>query len=134
MLAIHDLNSYYAVAFDSFQLDESVDCWVEGGILDESETGFGVFQGRDAIREFFRDTLFANAEHVIHMMFNHLVRSIDGDRAEGCVFCLVEVATKDGGRRRAHVKYEDEYVRQDGVWKFGSRVVTSAFPHDPLPG
>ena len=68
------------------------------------------------------------------MMFNHLVHGIDGDRAEGSVFCLVEVATTDGGHRRAHVRYDDEYVRCNGAWKFGKRVITSAFPHDPLAG
>ena len=47
-LAIHDLNTTYALVFDSFQLEESVNCWTEDGILDESETGFGVFHGRDA--------------------------------------------------------------------------------------
>lgn len=132
-VAIHDLNSRYAVSFDTFQLDEAVTCWTVDGVLDESETGFGVFRGHDAIRGFFRDTLFAHAAHVVHLMFNHLVTSIDGDTAEGVVYCLTEVATKDGGHVRAHVRYEDEYVRVAEQWKFRSRVIRSAFPHDALP-
>ncbi|MEU0844466.1 nuclear transport factor 2 family protein [Streptomyces sp. NPDC005962] len=54
--AIHDLNTRYAVAFDSFRSDESSGCWAEDGVLDERETGFGLFQGRDAVRAFFRDS------------------------------------------------------------------------------
>ncbi|WP_199921488.1 nuclear transport factor 2 family protein, partial [Streptomyces rimosus] len=46
--AIHDLNTRYAVAFDGFRLNESSGCWAEDGVLDERETGFGLFQGREA--------------------------------------------------------------------------------------
>ncbi|OKI06203.1 hypothetical protein A6A06_37495 [Streptomyces sp. CB02923] len=129
--AIHDLNTRYAEAFDSFRLDESSGCWAEDGVLDERETGFGLFQGRDAVRVFFRDSLFAHARHVIHVMFNHLVTDIEGDHAAGIVFCLVEVVKNDGGYVRSHVKYEDEYVRVDGQWKFGSRVIKPSFPGAP---
>ncbi|MGW8378203.1 nuclear transport factor 2 family protein [Streptomyces sp. ODS28] len=129
---IQDLNSRYAVAFDGGRLDEAVECWAEDGVLDETETGFGLFEGRDAIRAFFRDTLMANSAHVIHMMFNHLITRIDGDHGEGSVHCQVEVVKTDGGYARAHVKYTDRYVRDGGGWRFASRVVTSAFPHQAL--
>ncbi|MFD7662182.1 nuclear transport factor 2 family protein [Streptomyces sp. NPDC059788] len=129
---IQDLNSRYAIAFDSGRLDESVDCWAEDGVLDETETGFGRFEGREAIRAFFRDTLMANATNVVHMMFNHLITGIEGDRGEGRVNCLVEIVKTDGGYARAHVTYTDRYVRVAGRWKFASRVVTSSFPHEAL--
>ncbi|GAA1718252.1 nuclear transport factor 2 family protein [Streptomyces yatensis] len=129
--AIHDLNTRYAVAFDGFRLNESSGCWAEDGVLDERETGFGLFQGREAIRDFFRDSLFAHARNVIHIMFNHLVTDIEGNRAAGSVSCLVEVVKNDGGYVRSHVKYEDEYIRVDGQWKFGSRVIKPSFPGAP---
>ncbi|MFI2241487.1 nuclear transport factor 2 family protein [Streptomyces chrestomyceticus] len=129
---IQDLNTRYAIAFDSRQLDESVGCWAEDGILDETEGGFGLFEGRQAIRAFFRDSLMANSTHVVHMMFNHLITSIEGDHGEGRVNCLVEIMKTDGSHARAHVTYNDRYVRIAGRWKFASRVVTSAFPHEPL--
>ncbi|MEU1982051.1 nuclear transport factor 2 family protein [Nocardia sp. NPDC019395] len=129
--AIHDLNARYAIAFDGFQLDESSGCWAEDGVLDERETGLGLFRGRETIREFFRDELFAHARHVIHVMFNHLITDIEDDRAAGSVFCVVEVVTTDGDYIRSHVAYEDEYVRVDGQWKFGSRVIKPSFPGVP---
>lgn len=129
---IQDLNSRYAIAFDSGQLDESVDCWAEDGILDETETGLGLFEGREAIRVFFRDTLMANSTNVVHMMFNHLITSIEGDHGEGRVNCLVEIVKTDGSYARAHITYSDRYVRVAGQWKFASRVVTSSFPHEAL--
>ncbi|WHX18943.1 nuclear transport factor 2 family protein [Streptomyces malaysiensis subsp. malaysiensis] len=129
---IQDLNSRYAIAFDSGRLGESVDCWAEDGILDETEAGFGLFEGREAIRAFFRDNLMANSTNVVHMMFNHLVTSIDGDHGEGSVHCLVEIVKTDGSYARAHVKYNDRYVRVAGRWKFASRVITSSFPHEAL--
>lgn len=129
---IQDLNSRYATAFDSGQLDESVGCWAEDGTLDETETGFGLFEGREAIRVFFRDTLMANSRNVVHLMFNHLITRIEGDRGEGRVNCLVELVKTDGSYARAHIVYSDRYVRVAGRWKFASRVVTSSFPHETL--
>jgi ketosteroid isomerase-like protein len=130
--AIHDLNSLYAISFDEFRLAECVNCWTHDGVLDESETGFGVFHGREEIRKFFRDSLFANAQHVVHLMFNHLVTDIDGDTATGRVSCLTEIVRNDGAHLRAYVTYTDDYRRTDGEWKFGSRTITSAFPHEAL--
>ncbi|MDJ1130582.1 nuclear transport factor 2 family protein [Streptomyces iconiensis] len=130
---IQDLNSRYAIAFDERRLDESAGCWTEDGILDETEGGFGLFEGRDAIRTFFRDTLMANSTHVVHVMFNHLITRIDGDHAEGSVHCLTEIIKTDGGYARAHVKYDDRYARAGGEWKFAARVVTSAFPAQGMP-
>lgn len=93
---------------------------MEDGILDETEGGFGLFEGREAIRAFFRDSLMANSTHVVHMMFNHLITSIEGGHGEGRVNCLVEIMKTDGSSARAHVAYNDRYVRDAGRWKFAS--------------
>ncbi|WP_371858782.1 nuclear transport factor 2 family protein [Streptomyces chrestomyceticus] len=90
--------------------------------MDETEGGFGLFEGREAIRAFFRDSLMANSTHVVHMMFNHLITSIEGDHGEGRVNCLVEIMKTDGSCARAHVTYNDRYVRVAGRWKFAGRV------------
>lgn len=131
-LAIQDLNTRFAVSFDSFQLDATVDCWSEDGVLDERPIGFGLHEGQNEIRAFFRDKLFANARHVIHVMFNHLIDEIDGDKATGSAFTLVEIVRTDGVYARAHAKYEDSYVKVAGAWKFQSRTVRTSFPHDAL--
>jgi hypothetical protein len=128
---IHDLNTRYATTFDNFQLEDCVECWTEDGVLDETRLGNGLFESRGEIRDFFRDRLFANAAHVIHLMFNHLVGEVDGDRAVGYVYCLVEVVKRDGGYVRLHCKYTDDYVRVGGEWKFQRRTISSSFPTDP---
>ncbi|OKH99810.1 hypothetical protein A6A06_22330 [Streptomyces sp. CB02923] len=124
---IQDLNSRYAIAFDSRCLDEAVDCWAEDGILDETGTGFGLFEGHAAIRAYF-GKLMDGFPHVIHVMFNHLTTGIDGDHGAGSVHCLVEFVSTDGSYDRVHVKYDDRYVRVGGGWKFASRVLTPTFP------
>lgn len=129
---IQDLNTTFAVTFDNFELEKCVNCWTKDGILDEREIGFALYDSRNAIRDFFRDSLFANAKHVIHIMFSHLISEIKGNKAKGRAYALVEVMMNDGTYRRAHTLYIDEYVKKDGQWKFKSRVIRSSFPHDAM--
>jgi 3-phenylpropionate/cinnamic acid dioxygenase small subunit len=59
-----------------------------------------------------------------HVMTNIVVESVDGDRATARTVLLVfEVARTPGSEIHPHGMgvYEDELVRIDGSWRFGSR-------------
>ncbi len=91
-----------------------------------------MFEGREAIRAFFRDSLMANSTHVVHMMFNHLITSIEGDHGEGRVNCLVEIMKTDGS---SPAPTSRTTIATSGSQAGGSSPVasiTSAFPHEPL--
>jgi hypothetical protein len=50
---------------------------------------------------------------------NHLI-AIDGDRAEGRVYCLAQL-DRDAELQEQTIVYEDRYVRADGRWLFSRR-------------
>jgi len=80
-------------------------------------------EGHAAIRELmigFRRTPF-----VIHNVMNPII-DVDGDTAKGDWHAII-VATEGGQAVWVFGKYEEEYVRLDGKWKFQHvRFVTAA--------
>lgn len=86
----------------------------DGGVL-------GRVEGRETIRAFF-----GAASKLLPFAIHHVTNAaieVDGDRATGhwhlfqpCVHAVGETALWIAGR------YQDEYVREDGVWRF-SKVV-----------
>jgi hypothetical protein len=57
-----------------------------------------------------------NHDHIVHL------DDADSDRASGLVFCHAEVSSAKG-HFLAAIRYHDKYVRHDGRWKFGERLL-----------
>lgn len=90
--------------------------FVEDGVWDGGELGRA--EGRDKIRRFFRRApeVFPFA---IHNVMNPIIE-VDGDRATGRWY-LLQPCTRRGENEEAMWlagRYEDEYVRVGGEWKF----------------
>jgi 3-phenylpropionate/cinnamic acid dioxygenase small subunit len=63
-------------------------------------------------------------EGTMHFVGNLTVR-VDGDRAAGETYCIAHHFYTELDKRRSHVmgiRYQDEFVRQNGTWKFASRL------------
>ena len=89
--------------------------FVEDGIWDGAD--FGRYEGRAAIKEFFSgissDIVFAG-----HLVLNPII-TVDGDTANGKWWLIMPCTTKLEGKREARwlaAEYDDDYVKQDGVW------------------
>jgi sigma54-dependent transcription regulator len=65
-------------------------------------------------------------EQTMHVMANHRIFSIDGDRAAGEVYGLAHHLSKDepGENLVMHIAYDDLYARVDGAWLFEQRTLT----------
>lgn len=63
----------------------------------------------------------------MHLIGNHLISVVDGDTAEGEVYGVAYHIVPDGKGGTvedvAGVRYIDRYRKEDGRWKFASRVV-----------
>lgn len=57
-----------------------------------------------------------------HVFFNETIQ-VTGDRATGTSMSAFVTTTADGPAISILARYDDEYVLQDGVWKFSRRVV-----------
>ena len=132
-IAIEELNYQYALYVDSMRIDDWVGVFASDGVLDESEFGLGLHAGHDGLRS-YGDTMRKEVVHQVHLMTNHLIAEVGPDRASGTVFALVEAVTNVIGHVRFHVRYDDEYVKLDGQWKFQSRVLRKTFEPEVISG
>lgn len=91
----------------------------DGGIRGKAE-------GRDGIRDFF-----INAPNrlpfAVHMVMNPIIE-VNGDTATGTWYLFQPCTYADGDRAVwGSARYDEEYVRVDGVWMFKNLSLTSNF-------
>lgn len=91
-------------------------------------TGDGEFQGlahvkgKDAVLRFFRDTVDGIAQGFWHFCTNPTV-TLDGDTATGRI-SMQYLSVKNGVSYVSAGHYDDEFRREDGVWRFRRRRIT----------
>jgi hypothetical protein len=62
----------------------------------------------------------------MHFVGQSTILSLTADRGTGEAYCLAHHLTVDGGKRRlmiAALRYYDTFVKMDGSWLFGERVL-----------
>ena len=85
--------------------------------------GFGpasVYEGREGLKTFFGQVVPTAVSFCMHMVHNPIIE-VNGDRATGRWY--YEAPTTDAATNRAQWMagtYEEEYVRENGAWKFAS--------------
>lgn len=101
---------------------EIVNMFTEDGVADCGP--FGRMAGKTELTKFYRDTVPGNFSFMKHMLHNAVVE-VDGDKAISEYY--FEMAGTHKATKRAiwiSGKYDDEYVKVDGVWKFKIQNVT----------
>jgi ketosteroid isomerase-like protein len=115
---IKELTYEYGLAIEAQDEERMAHLFTEDGLVDFSSLGRGVTKGREALKEFYRNTW---PLRVKPFFTNHVIR-INGNRASGT--CSLENRATRGdqsliGAGRLH----DEYEKVNGEWKFKSRRV-----------
>ena len=123
--AIRNLKARYAAyCDDNYNPDKIAELFVEDAVWESGS--LGRFEGREAIREFFRGAskIFTFA---IHYGLNPQIE-VNGDtaRARWYLFMPCTVAQGNQATWRAGID-DEEYVRVDGEWKFKSKTSTGIF-------
>jgi hypothetical protein len=101
-----------------FTKDATVESIVDGKVVSS-------LKGREEIGTAFENFL-KNFDTVYHFNGQHSV-SISGNKAEGTLYCLVDlISTQDGKKinNKSGVRYEDEYVFENGRWLIAKRTST----------
>jgi len=138
-LAIRDLSHRYAMALDK----NDVDVW---GALFSRDI---VFQSGSAAPRGYEDVVqipeiqLKRYKKTLHSVTTQQV-FLDGDKATGEVYCIAHHIYEDfhQGERLSFdlshnflIRYEDEYVREDGCWVFARRSIhtEARFVHQIIP-
>lgn len=120
--AIQELASSYAVACDEHDIPRLADLFTVDARFD-SPSGVMRAQGRDAIVAMFVE-LFKIRGPGYHWTHDKFVRLDDHnpERATGLVLSHAETSP-DGTVSLAAMKYDDEYRREEGSWRFAKRTI-----------
>ncbi|SHT46203.1 Uncharacterised protein [Mycobacteroides abscessus subsp. abscessus] len=95
--------------------DATVESYANGALVSS-------LKGTKQIGEAFEGFL-ANFETVYHINGQHVVE-INGDKAEGTLYCRVDLITSENGKKinnASAVSYQDEYVYENGKWLIAKR-------------
>ena len=120
--AIRELRHYYHEYINTGKLSEIIGLFTEDGEYDFSHLGKGT--GREAQKKFFEgiSNYISSVKQFIH---NHMVE-LHGDTATGISYLEAKPVYK-GEAFLVAGRYDDEYVRQGGKWKFKKMKFTPYF-------
>ena len=114
--AIKQLKARYCeICDDDHNPDRIASVFAPDGVWEGA--GFGKAQGHEGIRELFRgfQKLISFSQHNV---MNPIIE-IDGDRATGVWYFLGPFTFyKDNADRWLVLRYDDDYVKIDGAWKY----------------
>lgn len=125
--ALRELVDHFSILADKkevrkqtelFTKDATVDSYVNGTLVSSLK---GTQQIGDAFEAFL-----VNFETVYHMNGQHVV-SINGNKAEGTLYCRVDLISSENGKKinnASAVSYKDEYVYENGQWLIAKRAST----------
>ncbi len=115
---------YCSYCDDNYDADSIASLFTEDAIWDGGIRGSA--EGRDEIRNFFiRASQRLHFE--VHMVMNTIIE-VDGDSAKG-IWYLFQACTYAEGDQAVwgSARYDEEYVRLEGEWKFRNLKLTSFF-------
>ena len=115
---------YCSYCDDNYDADSIASLFTEDAIWDGGIRGKA--EGRDEIRNFFIRAS-QKLPFAVFMVMNPIIE-VDGDRAKG-IWYLLQACTYAEGDRAVwgSARYDEEYVRLQGEWKFRNLRLTSFF-------
>ena len=122
---IRNLKATYAAACDdNYNPDAIAALFVEDAVWESD--GLGNFEGREAIREFFRG-ISSYFTFALHYGLNPKIE-VAGETASARWYLFMPCTVSDGGRALWRAGIDDEkYVRVDGQWMFKHKKSTTIF-------
>ncbi len=120
---ISELISAYAIACDEHDIPRLEGLFTEDAVFD-TPSGLMVAHGRRAIADMFIKVLGIRGPGY-HWTHDHFIRvdPEDSDSATGLVLSHAET-TPHNRPSLAAMKYEDQYRRESGRWRFAKRVLS----------
>lgn len=123
-LEIIELTGKYAYLLDTNQIDLLLELWTDDNpTFDIEEFGLGKAIGKDAIRHYLEVAIYGQNENLCHLTTNHVINELLETRASGTCHVHALADVRAGGSSSATAYYLDQYVHENGSWKFSVRKV-----------
>ena len=115
---------YCALCDDNYQADALADLFTEDAVWDGGIRGRN--DGREEIRSFFQRAP-ERLPFAMHMVMNPIIE-VNGDTGTGTWYLFQPCTFAEGNRAVwGAARYDEEYVRVGGEWKFQNLKLTSHF-------
>ncbi len=122
--AIKRLKHEYCFALDSRDWDAVAELFAKDGIVDYGPIGSA--KGRVAIRKLFVERISASFTFFAHMAHNPVI-DVDGNKASGRWYFDIPATVAPDRARWIAGRYEDEYVKERGKWRYAYLKSSSYF-------
>ena len=123
-MALKDLVDTFSNLADTKEIDEQVQLFTEDAevISYQGEKQTSHLTGRKELAERFK--AFLNQFTTVYHINGQQTVKIDGNKATGIAYAQVVLVSENNGKkimRTQGVRYNDEYVRQNGRWLISKR-------------
>jgi hypothetical protein len=123
---IKDLHRDYLFHISNLEFDEALDCFSETIIVEIAD--YGKREGKKDVTKFFKDVIYKNVSQSHQGHFTgQAVISVEGQRAKGH-WMFYRFLPQPSKVRWVQGRYDCEYVREDGKWKFSFLKLTRPWP------
>ena len=113
--AIKRLRYTYCYLCDEYKMDELLQLFAKDAQADFHE--FGQYVGNAEVARFYKDIVPKAMTFFVHMVSNPMIHIIDDEHAKGKWYADVP-AILGGEARWMCGRYEEEYIKENGQWKF----------------
>ena len=124
--AIKTLHREYLFYISNLEIDKALDCFADTITVEIS--GYGIRKGKEEVVKFFKDVIYKN---VLQSKQGHYtgqaVISIEGSRAKGH-WMFYRFVPEPLPERWVQGRYDCEYIKEDGKWKFSVLKLTRPWP------
>jgi hypothetical protein len=124
--AIKSLHREYLFYISNLEMDKALDCFASNIIVDIAN--YGIRKGKEETAKFFKDVIYNNVSRSKDAHFTgQAVIKVEGEKAKGH-WMFYRLVPPPSPTRWVQGRYDCEYVKENGSWKFSLLKLTRPWP------
>jgi len=123
---IKNLHREYLFCISNLEFEKALEYFTDNISIDIAN--YGIIKGKDDVARFFNDVIYKNVLQSKDAHFTvQPVISLDGDKAKGH-WMFYRLFPKPRPDTWVQGRYDCEYVKENGKWKFSALKLTRPWP------